>query len=368
MARAHSLGQITLEQHNCSYANDAETHNAPQSCFYFSNTTNEEFAYCFLEYNPDDNEKIYPFHTNRIIKASTGTCYQYHLKKDTSNEGPPVFHIYNETYKSTLTVPGPYLANDSSTFIYNGTKIPEKGNVEDCGSRCLWMYAFRQQGPKRKDKDVIYGCPITVSEVQNASQNYHRILDQVARDAAASIAMDTRSRGEHWEQYQLYRWGSDWEIGPLNMPQEVRALMARHAIRSIANMAQFNPTQQQTGTLSTLGYHLTIKWGNMIALTTVIVGIHASIVILMLYLARNVVVVDDSHLAIARLLQDLVGGLDRPEIATAIQKKCVLSKETGVAYSVDHTGAEKGSTLTIGEQVTKGKDLPWKRFPEGFYA
>ncbi|KAI4210069.1 MAG: hypothetical protein LQ351_007059 [Letrouitia transgressa] len=158
--------------------------------------------------------------------------------------------------------------------------------------------------------------------------------------------------------------------------QEVGARMAQYALGTIANMAYSNPSQQKAGTLPTIGYRLKIYWKYMIPLTTVIVGIHASIVVLMIYLARDVVVIDDSHLAIARLLQNLVGRLDGNgnlldgfQIAAAIQKSLERGEEAEVAHGIDHTRAEKGNTLgigVVGEQITKRKDLPRKRFLEEF--
>ncbi|KAL9607036.1 MAG: hypothetical protein Q9167_008012, partial [Letrouitia subvulpina] len=272
MAKAHSLGQTTLNQNIA---------------------------------------RAYPFRTNRIIKASTGRCYQYNFSKD-NNEGPQVFYISNGTYNSILTIPRPYLDQDSTTFIYNGTKMPQNADRMACGPRCLWMYALRQRG--EEGKGVIYGCPITIGQVLKASHDYHHVLNDVARLAAASVALSGRpanlnGKVKNWQQYQLYPWGSDWEVRNLSM-QEVGGRMAQHAIGSIANMAYFNPKQQQDGTLPTIGYRLKVLWRYIIPLTTLIVVAHASIVVLMLYLARNVVVVDDSHLTIARLLHGLVGSLD----------------------------------------------------------
>ena len=46
---------------------------------YFCRRTpgHREFAYRFLEYNPDDEQRIYPFLTDRVIAASAGPCFNY---------------------------------------------------------------------------------------------------------------------------------------------------------------------------------------------------------------------------------------------------------------------------------------------------
>ena len=39
--------------------------------------TPPEFAYRFNEYNPTDSRRVYASHSNRIITASSGECFEY---------------------------------------------------------------------------------------------------------------------------------------------------------------------------------------------------------------------------------------------------------------------------------------------------
>ena len=75
-------------------------------------------------------------------------------------------------------------------------------------------------------------------------------------------------------------------------------------------MANLNPQQKVPGTLPILGYHLDTQWQYVIALTACIAGVQCLLVAIMLWIARPVVVIDDSDLCAARLLQGLAGKLE----------------------------------------------------------
>ena len=143
--------------------------------------------------------------------------------------------------------------------------------------------------------------------------------------------------------------------------------MSEFAIGSVAAMAIFNPDTQIRGTLPTLGYSLSVEWQYIIALAACIVGVHCMLVVLMLWIARPIVITDDSNLAVARLLKGVVdplgqggGLLNGPEIAEAIQK------ERGtVSYGVRE--GEAGRILEVGEGLEVRKRLPGRRFPAGNY-
>ena len=394
MAVAHSLGQLIQGRNSCSYVTENDISVASQLCFYFNREDNQEFAYRFNEYNPEDSTESYPYLTERNIRASTGLCSEYAVNWDkmvmidTTDGREEAFFlpIYNQTYNGTITIPRPATGFDATTYIYNGTKMPQDELTQSCGPRCLWMYAFRSHGVITKRKDAVFACPITVSEVHNANASYHNLPDDMALLAAASIGLEGRytnpnKKGEKnrvWTQYQFYSWGSDWEIEGLDA-QGVGARMALFALGSIAGMASLNPRLQQSGTLPILGYHLEIHWNYVIALAAVITGLHAVFVALMVWIARPIVVVDDSNLCTARLLQGLVGRLDGSgclldgrEVANAIQEKILENREVsgaaGVTYGVDHTEIGALNTIGLGESMAMRKDLPRRRFPKGLYA
>lgn len=155
--------------------------------------------------------------------------------------------------------------------------------------------------------------------------------------------------------------------------QTVGARMAEFAIGSVAGMANLNPTLLVRGTVPILGYTLSVEWKYVIALATCIAGVHTAFLALMLWIARPVIITDDSNLCTARLLSGLVGRLDGGgclldgrEIAEAIQDK--ISGGT-VVYGVKD-GPEKagGRVLVLGEDVGERKNLEGRIFPREAYA
>ena len=386
MAVSHTYGQLTRGRMSCPYSNDSDIREASQLCYYFNHTKGQEFAYRFNEYNPGDTTLSYPFLTNRTIRASTGQCYEYAVNVDNPQfvdipdgiGGAQVFPIYNETWNNTITIPRSVSANDATTYIYNGTLEPQDANTQSCGPRCLWMYAFRSRGVITNRLDAVFVCPITVSDVYNASLPFHSLPSDLARLGAGSIALTGRYTNptgpdRDWRQYQLYPWGSDWEIENLDK-QEVGARMAEFALGSVAGMASLNPTQLRPGTLPILGYHLSIHWKYIIALCAVIAGVHALLVALMLWIARPVVIIDDSNLCTARLLEGLVGRLggggcllDGREIAKAIQREC-FGNDGKIVYGIKREGVAAPKVLGLGEDINVRKRIARGRFPHGQYA
>ena len=149
----------------------------------------------------------------------------------------------------------------------------------------------------------------------------------------------------------------------------VGSRMSEFAIGSVAAMALLNPQTTIRGTLPTLGYQLNIEWQYVIALAACIGGIHLLLVGLMLWIARPIVITDDSNLAVARLLKGLVeplghegGLLDGTEIAEAIQQE----EEVKVGYGVRE--GETGTILEISDGLQSRKRLPGRKFPTGTYA
>ena len=173
-----------------------------------------------MEYNLNDDFGSFPHLTDRIIKASTGTCYQYSVGIPTTIDSTDgiqaefVMPFYNATFNGSLPIPRPDAAFDATTYIWNGTLAPQNETVQTCGPRCVYLYAFQSQGIQTKRPNTMFQCPITIGEVTSSSplQDAHKVPDDIARLAAASIALVGRytnpkgSDGKVWTQYQLYPW------------------------------------------------------------------------------------------------------------------------------------------------------------------
>lgn len=379
LTTAHGYGELIQGQQCCQYQDDFDIHNGSQTCPYFCHNNGQEFAYRYVEYNPLDTAQAYPFLTNRTVRASAGQCYQYDvdwpnspLVSDTDGiDDAQVFTFTNGTFTGHLPIPRSKGEYNSTTYVYNGSALPQDDTETACGPRCLWIYVLRLGIPKNNSEipAVIFSCPITVSEVYNATRRWQSLPDSVA---AASIALTGRytspkGRGTVWQQYQLYPWGSFRETHNLNA-QQVGADIAEFAVGSLAAMAKLNPKQYVRGTLPTLGYHLDAHWQYIIALAACIGGVHCLLVAIMLWIARPIVVIDDSNLCTARLLQGLVGRLEgrgsllsAKEIAEEIQR--AGSKNRQVVYGTE-CDSDGRRVLTLGEDVQVRRNLFNGRFPK----
>lgn len=387
MTTAHTYGELIRDQDPCQYTNDADIKNADQSCFYFQNNITGEYAYRYSEYNPSDPSLSYPYATNRNIRASSSQCYQYNIDWKNSpvvsgtdgDNDIRVFAFSNKTYSAHLPIPRSAGAYNGTTFVYNGTLAPQDAPFQSCGRRCVIIYALRLNSRGDGRLSNIYSCHVTVSEVFNATEDWHQLADGNAVLAGASIALTGRSTRPpkdvtHWQQYQLYNWGSSWnDYNPT--PQTIGNKIAQFAIGSLGSMASINPKQQRPGTLPILGYSLNVQWGYVIALSVCIAVAHCLLVGVILWMARPVFVPDDSDLTTARLLHGLVGRLegggslcDGKQLAATIQSLSD-SKKGKIIYGIGqrHEGSEE-RVLGLRDGLRSKKDMEGKRFPEGPYA
>ena len=215
---AHSWGESYLNSEPCyPYKDTADIvnikHNPPYFCRRSSGQ--QEFAYRFKEYNPEDREKTYPFLTNRVLTVSPGSCNKYTMTSTNppmnctiSNEAGFV-HLYsNSTSQQTsFCVPLSSEGCSATVYIYGGLKSPDLDEDYSCGNRSKWIWAFRAPDPGSPDPTVIFECPITVSQVSNAFADAQQIPNAVARVAAASIGLNGRWSGNIsdriWTQYSF---------------------------------------------------------------------------------------------------------------------------------------------------------------------
>lgn len=73
------------------------------------------------------------------------------------------------------------------------------------------MYVWGHRSGLKSFRDAeIFQCPITIGTVLNATGDNQNISDEIARLAAASIALSGRQnadKNKSWIQYQLYTLG-----------------------------------------------------------------------------------------------------------------------------------------------------------------
>ena len=395
---AHSFGELTRGETCCPYNTTADIFSADQSCPYFCSADKQQFAYRFNEYNPLDNTSSYPYLSYRLITSNVEACYEYDVDwgksylKDSPDgkQDTQVFSFHNNTYSSQIPIPNSAGSFNSTTYVYNGTNIPQLATLVACGPRCLTIYTLRLGIPPSGGilPATIFGCDISVSNVTNITAPWQVYSNDMARLAIASIALTGRSfdpagPGISWQQYQLYPWGNYLETHNLDA-NGVGSNIAKFAMGNIAATARLNRrTLQSSPTLPKLGYSPTIKWPYVIVLFVCIGVVHVLLVGLLCLVARPVVVCDDSDLTTARLLQGLVGRipngggalLDGKALAEGIRNNMRTTEnhdggDVGVVYGVidtkDGVGVRRRG-LGLSEDIQPLN--PWRdAFPKGRYA
>ena len=221
---AHTYGEISQSDQCCQYQELSDVLSSDRSCAYYCNRTpgQEEFAYRFVEINPEDHFGTYSLFTNRVVTASYDQCYQYDVnqtsgqKVDDANGDLAAYNwsYSNGTVSGNITIPTEYSALDSTTYIYRGVEVPQNETENACGPRCMWMWAWRAKGSLPRDIDqpqTVFQCPITISYVSNSTLESQTISNGLAKLAAASIGLQGRyvnqPNGRIWTQYQLYPYG-----------------------------------------------------------------------------------------------------------------------------------------------------------------
>ena len=208
---AHSYGQLTLGSNCGTYTDIAEVLTSRDKYDYWCRrvpTDQQQFAYWFLEFNPDDTQQAYPWLSDRIITATPGKCLIYDEVKFI--EGPSrriyTYKSLNDSDDGTIEIPYALEIPSATAYIYRGFHEPSNADQQRCGSRCMWMWAHRNISGKEGSR--FYKCPITISDVTNTNNDAQKFPDDLAYLAAASIGVNGRSDGtENWTQFQFSRFG-----------------------------------------------------------------------------------------------------------------------------------------------------------------
>ncbi|KAL9611901.1 MAG: hypothetical protein Q9167_003482 [Letrouitia subvulpina] len=317
--QAHSNGNVGSNVKCGAYDTISDILQSRQNPDFFCRRVPGEFAYRFSEYNPSDNQSTYPHFTNRIITASSGACLVYNEtgnQSGTDANGFPgaVYYTFsNGTYNDSISIPFASGGLKATTYIYRGINPPERATAQSCGPRCIWLWAYRSPGTKQSP--LFYQCPISIGTVSNVTDVRQDVPDGIARTAAAAIALQGRwSNGTghmSWEQMQFYPFGNEYEIH-FQSVKRVGSNMARFAMLSLATLAKTNPRILIPGTVPYLGTRIHVLWPYAISLLAAITGVHFVLFASVVYVVRDVNVIDDSNSYIERLQQQPLVAVERP--------------------------------------------------------
>jgi hypothetical protein len=216
---AHSYGEMILASRlTSSYDNISEVLESKQANQYYHRRTRnqQQAAYRFKEYNPQDIGKSYPYFTDRVVTAEAKNCIMYD-DKGSDDKDPRTFNYVNPkdaNDNGTIQISKNFLGNKGTTYIYQGFHDPTQADLQSCGPRCVWMWAYKNPSGDKSEPSAFYKCPVNISEVTNAHQDHHSIPNGVAKMAAASIALEGRFAGpvdapdkRDYRSYQFYANG-----------------------------------------------------------------------------------------------------------------------------------------------------------------
>ena len=223
---AHQYGEIAKGASSCCpYHQISDVKNSDQLCAYYCNRTpgHEEFAYRFLEINPNDYFRTYPLITNRVTTASSGQCFTYHIDPDSGqlvddpngDKAATKWAYSNGTVNGSITIPTEYSGFDSTIYIYPGKQAPIAETATSCGPRCMMLWAYKAKSsltPDEFEPQIAINCLITVSMVSNVTHDASTITDGTAKLAASAIALQGRhvnkpNNTRIWTQYSYYPYG-----------------------------------------------------------------------------------------------------------------------------------------------------------------
>ncbi|KAL8735710.1 MAG: hypothetical protein Q9181_002733 [Wetmoreana brouardii] len=274
---SHAYGEMILAFESGPYNDPAEILRYKHLYRFFHRKVPDrpQVAYRFNEYNPNDISKVYPYLTNRTITAEARNCITY-TQTSADDKDPQTFTYVNDvnaTDNGTIKIPQIHLGREGTTYIYRGFHEPTKADLQSCGSRCVYMWAYKNPSgspPGNPEPPAFYKCPANISEVYNSSRPEHDEPDTVAKMAAASIALHGQYVGppddeskKNYESYHFYASGSPWDIHhpPTPSASYVGDRFALFALGSLANMATLNLPIRIPGNVPYLGHSVETDLG-----------------------------------------------------------------------------------------------------------
>lgn len=230
---------------------------------------------------------------------------------------------------------------------------------ETCGSRCGFINVFQASDTTPQ----FYQCNITVGEVANASLPEHQVNDTFAQLAARSIALGINS---NQGLYQRYPEDSFYGRLFLNDPNGIGNLMSYFAIGAVAVAYQNNPTIIVSGLQPEAGFSLNIHSNSKLIIIFVLIsGMQLLLYLISTFIASNVIVIDDSPIAISRLFQPIMarlgfggtilGGKDIAEVLKREDKEVLKNEEMKVIYTAKRYDADgTRARLVLGDGTREG--------------
>ena len=216
---AHSYGEIILASSGTAYNDfdDILHHKDMPPYFHRETPSQQQVSYRFNEYNLNDIQRVYPYLTNRTIFAEAKNCITYDNITTDQSDTQILTYTGDSGENATISIPADFLGREGTTYIYRGFKFPPTADLQSCGERCLWMWVYKNPSgfPKGSpEPTALYKCPVSISDVNNASRLEHHIPDGVVKIAAVAIALHGEYHGipgnlsdDNFSSFQFYASG-----------------------------------------------------------------------------------------------------------------------------------------------------------------
>jgi hypothetical protein len=248
----------------------------------------------------------------------------------------------------------PTLSPKSTTY-YTSTSLP------DCGPRCANVYAFESN----EIAAFFYKCQVNVSNVANATLQEQMVQDDRAKMAAGAIALQGYQAQDRSNQSQTFPDGSQsiYGVGQNGSSDGMAALIRQFAIgvfvTSDSVMSNIDPPAHQL--LPGHGVMLSLdNLDGMIAIFATLLTVHFLLFVIGSYFANKVLVVKDSYLAIALLLQPVLDKIaNRGFISGGKDNKLDELQMVYGYYTYERGGGVRRVAISEDDRVTS----PW----EGVY-
>jgi len=220
-------------------------------------------------------------------------------------------------------------------------------------------------------KGDFYECNVTVSDVKNAMVPAHRIVDHVARLAAGSIGLSGMTVSGIGYKQQFVKYSDETVLGKFSFnatAQGVAELIGTFGIGSFVIMDLFSLKDVAPGDVVYSGKRMILKLRGeyLYAIVGVTIGIHLSMIPLLIYFANAVLIKDDTPLSLAKLLNYLVQQLGETGNAASGDQVVEALKHMKVRYGYTIMDESKNLyKLELAEHVPKWRKL--RGFPKGSY-
>ena len=276
----------------------------------------------------------------------------YDVTQGANGDSQQIYFMKN----GTIEVQDFLLIEPNSTTFYTSP------GLGDCGPRCANVCAFENNGVE----GFYYECEITVGNVVNATRPEHEVPDPVAKMAAGAIALQGYQAVNAIAQYQRYPSGYEGGMWMNGDEEGMAAMMRQFAIGTLSAADLNNPNIDRIFLDLQPGQGVKLSLDhpdNIHAILITILAVQLALFVVGALVANRAVVIDDSYIAIARLLRPVVDKLGDAGGLLDGETICDALGDSKVVYGTSTRKAARG----VVRHLEVSEMRPTRSFPAGYY-